>query len=65
MLWKELLKLFTTIYGKIIYKAINTPKISFENRVPTLNSRCFLGVKCLKCAYCSLDQLKGARSCNP
>ena len=38
MRWKDLFKLFTKVYIKVIYEVINTFKIEPENGVPTLNS---------------------------
>jgi len=38
MRWKDLFNLFTIVYIKVIYEAINTFKIDPENGVPALNS---------------------------
>jgi len=59
--WKDLFKLFTTIYRKVIYEAINTFKIEPENGGPSTRF-CRLSVGC---ESWSLDQLHGVRSPNP
>jgi len=61
MRWKELFKLFTTVYRKVIYETINTFKIEPENGGPSTKFwRLSVG-----CESWSLDQLHGVCSPNP